>query len=390
MIRNKKYNYFYKITNTKSGEYYFGIHSTDDLDDGYLGSGTRIKEAIEKEGKENFNEEIIKFFSTITEALEEEARVVTKDLVDDPMCYNMVLGGGGYDNNSLTVIDKELGIKVVITSEEYQENKDRYESLIKGKNNGMYGKMWITNGKDNTIIDKNSNIPEGWRKGMTVLDTKKIKEASIKRIMNSKREVIILDAKGRANSFLLLPIFFKDDELISIEELQKLFKDTNSWRKVAELLNLSIDSIEKIRNFYISLGFDFESNVIIQRPNRKGIKTKGFSGKRFINKDNKILVIDESELEEYLLLGWEEGKVSSNFNKDELVEEYLSGICIRKLAKIHNTSTNIINKVLNLPDDSELIWFHNDSEKVNIHLKVNEEYKNRVLANGWKLGRKRY
>ena len=390
MIRNKKYNYFYKITNTKSGEYYFGIHSTDDLDDGYLGSGTRIKEAIEKEGKENFNEEIIKFFSTITEALEEEARVVTKDLVDDPMCYNMVLGGGGYDNNSLTVIDKELGIKVVITSEEYQENKDRYESLIKGKNNGMYGKMWITNGKDNNIIDKNSNIPEGWRKGMTVLDTKKIKEASIKRIMNSKREVIILDAKGRANSFLLLPIFFKDDELISIEELQKLFKDTNSWRKVAELLNLSIDSIEKIRNFYISLGFDFESNVIIQRPNRKGIKTKGFSGKRFINKDNKILVIDESELEEYLLLGWEEGKVSSNFNKDELVEEYLSGICIRKLAKIHNTSTNIINKVLNLPDDSELIWFHNDSEKVNIHLKVNEEYKNRVLANGWKLGRKRY
>ena len=390
MIRNKKYNYFYKITNTKSGEYYFGIHSTDDLDDGYLGSGTRIKEAIEKEGKENFNEEIIKFFSTITEALEEEARVVTKDLVDDPMCYNMVLGGGGYDNNSLTVIDKELGIKVVITSEEYQENKDRYESLIKGKNNGMYGKMWITNGKDNTIIDKNSNIPEGWRKGMTVLDTKKIKEASIKRIMNSKREVIILDAKGRANSFLLLPIFFKDDELISIEELQKLFKDTNSWRKVAELLNLSIDSIEKIRNFYISLGFDFESNVIIQRPNRKGIKTKGFSGKRFINKDNKILVIDESELEEYLLLGWEEGKVSSNFNKDELVEEYLSGICIRKLAKIHNTSTNIINKVLNLPDDSELIWFHNDSEKVNIHLRVNEEYKNRVLANGWKLGRKRY
>ena len=390
MIRNKKYNYFYKITNTKSGEYYFGIHSTDDLDDGYLGSGTRIKEAIEKEGKENFNEEIIKFFSTITEALEEEARVVTKDLVDDPMCYNMVLGGGGYDNNSLTVIDKELGIQVVITSEEYQENKDRYESLIKGKNNGMYGKMWITNGKDNTIIDKNSNIPEGWRKGMTVLDTKKIKEASIKRIMNSKREVIILDAKGRANSFLLLPIFFKDDELISIEELQKLFKDTNSWRKVAELLNLSIDSIEKIRNFYISLGFDFESNVIIQRPNRKGIKTKGFSGKRFINKDNKILVIDESELEEYLLLGWEEGKVSSNFNKDELVEEYLSGICIRKLAKIHNTSTNIINKVLNLPDDSELIWFHNDSEKVNIHLRVNEEYKNRVLANGWKLGRKRY
>lgn len=248
MIRNKKYNYFYKITNTKSGEYYFGVHSTDDLNDGYLGSGTRIKEAIEKEGKENFNKEIIKFFSTITEALEEEARVVTKDLVDDPMCYNMVLGGGGYNNSSLTVIDKELGIKVVITSEEYQENKDRYESLIKGKNNGMYGKMWITNGKDSTIIDKSSNIPEGWRKG----------------------------------------------------------------------------------------------------------------------------------------------KVSSRLNKDEIMEEYLSGICIRKLAKIHNTSVNIINKVLDLPDDSKLIWFYNDSKRQNIHIKINEENINKVLKNGWKLGRKKY
>lgn len=272
MIRNKKYNYFYKITNTKSGEYYFGVHSTDDLDDGYLGSGTRIKEAIEKEGKENFNKEIIKFFSTITEALEEEARVVTKDLVDDPMCYNMVLGGGGYDNNSLTVIDKELGIKVVITSEEYQENKDRYESLVEGKNNGMYGKMWITNGKDNTIVDKNSNIPKGWRKGRTILDTKKIKEANIKRIMNSKREVIVLDAKGKANSFLLLSTFFKDNELISVEKLQKLFEDTNSWRKVAKLLNLSIDSTRKIRNFYKSLGFEFKSEAIIRRPNRKKYK----------------------------------------------------------------------------------------------------------------------
>ena len=228
MIRNKKYNYFYKITNTKSGEYYFGVHSTDDLDDGYLGSGTRIKEAIEKEGKENFNKEIIKFFSTITEALEEEARVVTKDLVDDPMCYNMVLGGGGYDNSSLTVIDKELGIKVVITSEEYQENKDRYESLIKGKNNGMYGKMWITNGKDNTIIDKNSNIPEGWRKGKVTKVTNRVINHNRKTQEDKKIKVLISDASGNISDYTLSPIFFREGSLIEVTLIQDLFKKYNS------------------------------------------------------------------------------------------------------------------------------------------------------------------
>lgn len=234
MIRNKKYNYFYKITNIKSGEYYFGVHSTDDLDDGYLGSGTRIKEAIEKEGKENFNKEIIKFFSTITEALEEEAKVVTKDLVDDPMCYNMVLGGGGYDNNSLTVIDKELGIKVVITSEEYQENKDKYESLIKGKNNGMYGKMWITNGKDNTIIDKNSNIPEGWRKGKVMKVTNRVINHNRKTQEDKRIKVLISDASGNINNYALSPIFFKEGSLIEVMLIQDLFKKYNSWKKVSK------------------------------------------------------------------------------------------------------------------------------------------------------------
>lgn len=390
MIRNKKYNYFYKITNTKSGEYYFGVHSTDDLDDGYLGSGTRIKEAIEKEGKENFNKEIIKFFSTITEALEEEARVVTKDLVDDPMCYNMVLGGGGYDNNSLTVIDKELGIKVVISPEEYQENKDKYESLIKGKNNGMYGKMWITNGKDNTIIDKNSNIPEGWRKGKVTKITNKVINHNRKTQEDKKIKVLISDASGNISDYTLSPAFFREGNLIEVTLIQDLFKKYNSWKKVSKELNLCTDTIRKIRDFYISLGFEFKSDTIVKRPGRKGLKTKGFSGKRFVNKNNKVLVINETELEKYLSSGWEEGKVSSRLNKDEIMEEYLSGICIRKLAKIHNTSTNIINKVLDLSDDSKLIWFYNDSKRQNIHIKINEENINKVLKNGWKLGRKKY
>ena len=44
----KKYYYFYKITNLINDHYYYGIHSTNDLDDNYMGSGTRLWKAYEK------------------------------------------------------------------------------------------------------------------------------------------------------------------------------------------------------------------------------------------------------------------------------------------------------------------------------------------------------
>jgi hypothetical protein len=40
----------YKITNMVNGKYYVGRHSTTDINDGYMGSGIWIKNAIRKYG----------------------------------------------------------------------------------------------------------------------------------------------------------------------------------------------------------------------------------------------------------------------------------------------------------------------------------------------------
>lgn len=87
------YHYLYKITNSINSKYYIGIHSTNNMNDGYMGSGILITKAIKGYGAQSFTKEILEFFDTREDALEKEAQIVTENLVIDPQCYNLTLGG---------------------------------------------------------------------------------------------------------------------------------------------------------------------------------------------------------------------------------------------------------------------------------------------------------
>ena len=50
--KEKKYHFIYKTTNLLTGRYYIGMHSTDNLEDGYLGSGKRLRHSVNKYGKD--------------------------------------------------------------------------------------------------------------------------------------------------------------------------------------------------------------------------------------------------------------------------------------------------------------------------------------------------
>lgn len=87
-------HYVYKTTNIINGKWYIGVHSSDSLDDDYLGSGNVIKAAIKKYGKSNFKREVIFIAESREDALEFENLVVDEYFCARKDTYNITVGGG--------------------------------------------------------------------------------------------------------------------------------------------------------------------------------------------------------------------------------------------------------------------------------------------------------
>lgn len=97
--KQKKYHYIYKTTCQVTGKFYVGMHSTDDLDDGYLGSGKILGYSLAKHGKENHKKEILEFLPDRVALKAREAEIVNEELLADPRCINLKYGGeGGWDH----------------------------------------------------------------------------------------------------------------------------------------------------------------------------------------------------------------------------------------------------------------------------------------------------
>lgn len=133
----KKFNFVYKVTNLINHKEYIGVHSTNKLEDGYLGSGTRITNAVKKYDPHNFKREIIYMAESLDEAFEEEARLVDLEYIQRPDTYNIRPGGRSSKGN--------LGYRLS------EEQKQRLREIrpFDGPNNPNYGKGYRQAGKRN-------------------------------------------------------------------------------------------------------------------------------------------------------------------------------------------------------------------------------------------------
>jgi hypothetical protein len=94
-LRKYKFYILYLITNTINNKIYVGVHATNNVDDGYMGSGTYIRRAIEKYGVENFKKTVLKYFDNEEDMFLAEKAIITPEFVKENTNYNIALGGSG-------------------------------------------------------------------------------------------------------------------------------------------------------------------------------------------------------------------------------------------------------------------------------------------------------
>jgi hypothetical protein len=104
----RKHHIIYKTTCLVTNRYYIGMHSTDDLNDGYMGSGKRLGYSLRKYGESNHKVEILELLPSREALVLREEEIVSPDLINDPMCMNLVRGGKGDWGWRKALSDQEL------------------------------------------------------------------------------------------------------------------------------------------------------------------------------------------------------------------------------------------------------------------------------------------
>lgn len=122
----KQYSFIYKTTCLINNKIYIGQHTTNKLDDEYLGSGTLLKHDIDKFGKEHFQREILFYCENQEELNHKEAQIVDEEFIARDDTYNIQVGGN-YDSENFNyskgriAANKKFQIKL-------KEDKEFYDA----------------------------------------------------------------------------------------------------------------------------------------------------------------------------------------------------------------------------------------------------------------------
>lgn len=95
LINTAMKHFIYKTTCLVTGKFYLGMHSTENENDGYMGSGKILLRSLKKYGKDQHRFEILEFLSDRQTLQAREREIITEELISDPLCMNLKVGGEG-------------------------------------------------------------------------------------------------------------------------------------------------------------------------------------------------------------------------------------------------------------------------------------------------------
>jgi ribulose bisphosphate carboxylase small subunit len=283
----------YKTINTVNNMYYIGVHITENIDDGYIGSGADILKAIKIFGKEKFKREILYIYTSEEHSddkakkimYNKERELVTEKQINDPMCYNRILGGLGTGHicmKDTTYIVKNNEIKKVKKDDIKKYFKKGYEQRY------PYGpRKWVT--KENRteavyLHELENYLSSGWKLGRG-------------KSMTSNTNWVTKDGLSKMVKVTELQQYLNKGykQGRNIEKKIKVYKDNNT---------IMIDKLEL--NKYLKNGYKKGLHYKTVSGFKNWIKDKK-GNMRTIHKNGITKRILKEQLEYYLQEGWIRG-----------------------------------------------------------------------------------
>lgn len=235
---SRQYTFVYQTICNVNNKSYIGVHTTDNLNDGYIGCGiinqktasnnTAFHNAVRKYGYASFTRHILSFYDTYQEALDEEKYLVNENWVKDNKNYNCALGGRG------STLDW-------MTNEEREKHRKKYA----GEKNHRFGKK-ANNAKKVLQFDFLGNFLKSFDSATEAANFIEDKATNISKCCLGKY--------GQCKGYVFRYENYSQEEKEKLElnlySRKRIYKEDGSWE----------------------LNEEGKKNYRKPRPNRKGIK----------------------------------------------------------------------------------------------------------------------
>lgn len=153
---NRKYHFVYRTECLITNKFYIGVHSTDNLEDGYLGSGKILKASLRKHGVENHKRQILEFCNSRILLKQREEFFVSEEVIKQALCMNLIVGGylsnGNFEKfNSNSELQREKGKKGMDARRQLKETNSVWVNKVRRNKSASLKKQYAAGTRKITI-----------------------------------------------------------------------------------------------------------------------------------------------------------------------------------------------------------------------------------------------